>query len=120
MLPCAICREPIPKPLYRSASDVSVTSLCEILPVGTEVWYCDACTHLQTRELGELEEYYDSAYQILIDSEEEDQLYALVDGKKVFRTAHQVATLLAKVSLPEKARVLDYGCAKSATLRALT
>ena len=117
---CHVCRQPLPAPLYRSARAVSVTSLCEVRPEQVTVSFCAKCGHLQTEAMADLDQYYDRTYKILIDSEDEDQLYAVMDGRKVFRTEHQVDTLRAKVSLPTGARVLDYGCAKSSTLRRLT
>jgi hypothetical protein len=41
------------------------------------------------------------------------------DGRQIYRCAHQAETLLAKIQLPCDARVLDYGCAKGATLKAV-
>lgn len=114
---CNVCQQPLGAPLYQSARAVSITSLCEVRPERTTVSFCAACGHLQTEALPDLGAYYDRDYQILINSEEEDQLYAVVAGRKVFRTEHQVGTLLAKAPPPARARVLDYGCAKSSTLR---
>lgn len=67
----------------------------------------------------DLTTYYDQNYRILIDSEDEDQLYVRPDGSKTFRTTHQVETLLAKANLPQGSSVLDFGCAKSSTLKRL-
>lgn len=67
----------------------------------------------------DLTTYYDQNYRILIDSEDEDQLYVRPDGSKTFRTTHQVETLLSKVALPHNSSVLDFGCAKSSTLKRL-
>jgi SAM-dependent methyltransferase len=67
----------------------------------------------------DLAAYYAHAYTILIDSEEEDQLYQVVGGRRVMRVEHQVRTLQAKLPLPPGARVLDFGCAKSATMKGL-
>ena len=117
---CHVCGQPLQSPLYQSAHAVSITSLCVVRPERVAVAFCGACGHLQTEALADLGEYYDRNYKILIGSEDEDQLYAVVDGRKVFRTEHQVNTLLAKVPLPTGARVLDYGCAKSSSLRRLT
>lgn len=64
--------------------------------------------------------YYDRDYQILVESEEEDQVYQVVGGVIAYRTVHQVQILLDKVELPSGAKILDYGCAKSSTLRTLT
>ncbi|WP_043310829.1 class I SAM-dependent methyltransferase [Pseudomonas sp. ML96] len=83
----------------------------------TRVYFCDGCSHLQTNELPNLVEYYAQEYEINTASEDIDQLYKVVDGKLVYRAEHQAATLLSKVDFPVGARVLDYGCAKSPTLR---
>ena len=114
---CLVCDSPLGDPVYDSANPVAVTSLCELRKAPTVVRFCPRCGHLQTEALPGLVGYYDQDYKILIDSEEEDQLYAVVKGRKIFRTEHQVETLLNKVALPSSARVLDYGCAKSSTLR---
>jgi SAM-dependent methyltransferase len=83
------------------------------------VYFCNTCGHVQTTEIEGIADYYDREYRILIDSEEEDQLYEVRNGSIVYRTDHQVSTLLSKLSLPQGARILDYGCAKGATLRKL-
>ena len=116
---CNICNDPLGAPVYESVRPVSITSLCQVLAGPTCVWHCANCGHTQTAPLPALEKFYAEEYHILTTSEEEDQLYSVRDGKKLFRTEHQVDTLLAKVSLPPNARVLDYGCGKAATLKAL-
>ncbi len=117
---CVVCDWELGKPLYRSPQPRSVTSLCEVRPHGVTVHFCDRCGHLQSGVLDDLPAYYNQDYKILIASEDEDQLYAtLPDGRRVFRTEHQVETLLRLASPSAGARVLDYGCAKSSTLRAL-
>jgi 2-polyprenyl-3-methyl-5-hydroxy-6-metoxy-1,4-benzoquinol methylase len=64
--------------------------------------------------------FYESDYDILVNSEEEDQIYEVKpDGKQVYRTAHQVKVLLDKLLLPSGARILDYGCAKSSITKSL-
>src|SRR3712207_9139150 len=45
--------------------------------------------------------------------------YKVVDGKKIFRLEHQAATLLRKLQIPQGARILDYGCAKGASIRSV-
>ncbi|MSU41101.1 MAG: class I SAM-dependent methyltransferase [Pedosphaera sp.] len=119
MATCNICCQPLGEPLYVSAEPISVTSLCHTLPDRATVFHCATCGHLQTQPLANLDAYYAAQYRMLVDSEEEDQLYAVEDGRQIFRTEHQVRTLLAQVALPQGARVLDYGCAKAMTLRAL-
>ncbi len=119
MSTCNICRSSLKAPVYRSDGATSITSLCDIYQGKTEVFLCDRCGHLQTTEVTGLDAYYDTTYKILTDSEEEDQLYEIRESKKIYRVEHQMQTLISKVSLPEGARVLDYGCAKSSMLRRL-
>lgn len=119
MATCNICSAPLGPPGYRSARPVSVTSLCEVLAGHTEVFHCLSCKHVQTTPLPDLAAYYDKTYQILVGSEDEDQLYTVTNGRRVFRTEHQVETLLRLVEVPQDARVLDFGCAKASTLKAL-
>ncbi len=117
---CNVCEHTLGEPVYRSPSDQSITSMAQIRPGCTVVYLCERCGHLQTTPLPHLDEYYDHDYHILVESEDEDQLYRIEpDGRKVFRVEHQVETLLSKVDLPQGARVLDFGCAKGATARRL-
>lgn len=119
MVKCNVCQSSIQKSIYNSEGNLSITSLCETYPQKTEVFFCARCSHLQTTEIENVDEYYDQTYKILIDTEEEDQLYQVINNKKIFRIDHQVQVLLEKLTLPENAFVLDYGCAKSATLKKL-
>jgi len=116
---CNVCGSRLKQPIYVSDSPVSVTSLCQLYRGQAEVFFCNDCGHIQTAEIEGIAEYYDQEYRILIDSDEEDQLYEVRDGTIIYRTDHQVSTLLAKLELPRGGRVLDYGCAKGATLRKL-
>ena len=116
---CNICDEALGAPVYESALPVSITPLCQVLEGHTRVWHCTNCGHTQTAPLPALGKFYAEDYHILTASEEEDQLYAVRDGEKIFRTEHQVATLLEKLDLPLPAQVLDYGCGKASTLKAL-
>lgn len=116
---CRICDAALGGPVYESPEPVSVTSLCQVLEGHTRVWHCRSCGHLQTLPLPALDRFYAEDYHILTASEEDDQLYALAGGRKIFRTEHQLATLRDKVTIADRARVLDYGCGKAATLKAL-
>jgi SAM-dependent methyltransferase len=116
---CNVCGSSLGQPLYRSPGAESLTSLCEVWRGETTVFLCEDCGHLQTDELPDIDAYYDHEYNILVESVDEDQIYRVVDGKPVYRTDHQVATLVRKVPLGHGALVLDYGCAKGATLRKL-
>jgi len=114
---CVVCGKTIGGALYASSSAESLTSLCTVSPQPALVYGCASCGHLQTPPLADLEEYYRSTYRILIATEEEDQLYAVREGRPVYRADHQAATLLTRVEVPPSARILDYGAAKGATMR---
>jgi SAM-dependent methyltransferase len=114
---CNLCGNSIDRPVYLAPNNLSVTSLRQLYPVRTEVYFCTRCVHLQTPELTDLTAYYDQTYRMLIDTDDEDQLYEVVGDRTIYRYPHQAETLLAKVSLPSGARVLDYGAAKGTTLR---
>jgi SAM-dependent methyltransferase len=81
------------------------------------VYFCEKCGHLQTSELPNLVEYYAQEYEINLASDDDDQLYKVVDGKPIYRAEHQAAVLLSKVEFFPGCRVLDYGCAKAQTLK---
>ena len=116
---CAICDKPLGDVMYRSTAGLSLTSLCRIHPAVTEVRACAHCGHLQTRAIADVDDYYDTEYDILVASEEEDQVYEVRDGEPLYRTTHQVSTILAHLNFDRPLRLLDHGCAKSSTIRAL-
>ncbi len=114
---CNVCGQALGAPVYASGTGTSVTSLCELEPTPTRVYFCRHCGHLQTPQLADLHSYYSNDYKILVNSAEEDQLYKVVDGRKIFRSEHQAKTLMDVVDIRPKARILDYGCAKAATIQ---
>lgn len=119
-LSCNVCAAPLTHMLYESEGAQSLTSLCQVRPGVTRVHACGQCAHLQTEEMVDAASFYESDYDILVNSEEEDQIYEVKpDGAQIYRTAHQVKVLLDKLPLPSGARILDYGCAKSATIKNL-
>lgn len=119
-LSCNVCAAPLTHALYESEGTHSLTSLCQVRPGVTRVYACVRCAHLQTEEMADSAAFYESDYDILVHSEEEDQIYEVKpDGTQVYRTAHQVKVLLDKLPLPPGARILDYGCAKSAMIKSL-
>ena len=118
-LSCCICSSPLGESIYESAGEMSITSLARTYPGKTQVYFCDACEHVQTSELPDIDDYYDKAYNILAESEEEDHIYEYDGDKPVYRNDHQLNLLTAKTRLPEGGRVIDYGCGKGATLRGL-
>lgn len=116
---CVVCLKPLDQPVFRQEGEYCVTSLARPMLGKIEVYWCDDCGHLQTVPVENIDQYYDGSYNILVGSEDEDQLYGIVNGKKVFRAEHQLNTLLSKVDLPDGARVLDYGCGKAPVLKLL-
>lgn len=119
---CNVCDSPLAKLIYDPQNNVSLTSLCRIQDGSIRVFACTTCGHIQTNEMENLEDYYSESYTILLNSEEEDQIYKIIDGQPLYRTTHQVNTLFAKVGkdfLQSNQRILDYGCAKSSTMKQL-
>jgi SAM-dependent methyltransferase len=116
---CTVCGTPLSDKLYDSGDALSLTSLCTVHDGRTEVYACSCCAHVQSTAMAGIDAYYDDSYDILVDSEEEDQIYEVVAGHKVYRTEHQVKVLRDKFELTTGMRILDYGCAKSATMRTL-
>lgn len=110
---CNICHTSLDQAVYQSTSDKALTSLCEITQGKTQVWSCHHCGHIMTRQLLNAKQYYSEDYKILLNHDDEDQIYELIGDKIVYRTQHQLSTLLKKITLKPHARVLDYGCAKA-------
>ena len=105
------------EPIYAADNGKSITSLCEIHTVPTTVWHCRACTHMRGRVLDDNKTYYESDYRISLNDDEEDQIYEKSGGRIIYRTQHQARVLLDKLDLGGKPRILDYGCAKSTTMK---
>lgn len=120
MINCNVCNSTLASKIYDTEGATSITSVCTAVDYPTEVYYCTNCGHIQTVEMPDELSYYDETYNFLADSEEEDQIYMVENGKIVYRTQHQVTTMLEKLDLSNGSRVLDYGCAKSSTMRELT
>lgn len=116
---CSVCDNRLDDLLYRSPGGRSLTSLNRIHPSSTAVYVCHDCGHLQTETIANVDTYYDTQYDILVDSEEEDQIYEAHEGKTIYRTEHQLKILLEKLQFERHVDLLDYGCAKSSTVRAL-
>lgn len=115
---CVVCGTPSGAPVYRRENG-SVSSTARALAAPTVVYVCEVCAHVQTPALDDIGHYYDSAYNVHLESDEADDLYAVREGVPVYRAQHQAAVALAKLDLPAGASVLDYGCGKGMSLRAL-
>ncbi len=97
-----------------------MTSLCEFRDGQKRVWACAYCGHLRGDNLPDSASYYDVEYRISLNHDNEDQIYEVRRDKNiVYRTEHQVHTLLDKFNLSFGSSVLDYGCAKASTPRLL-
>lgn len=120
MIKCALTDRNLQTPIYQSQNDRSITSLSEICNGVTLVYLNDNIGHLQTNEIENIETYYDKQYQFFDQSEEDDVLYKVVDGKKVFRQQHQVDTLVSKIQFKAGMKILDYGCAKGTVMKRLS
>ena len=116
---CNVCGNSLEDKIYEASASKSLTSLSVAASNPTEVYFCHNCEHLQTLEYGDESSYYDVSYNILSESEEEDQIYLVKNGKPIYRTEHQVSTLLSKVNIYDGIQILDYGCAKSSTMAKL-
>lgn len=116
---CNVCRSPLGHPIFDSADTGSLTTMNALIDGRTTVYFCEVCQHAQTSELPDLVDFYASQYEINLESDEEDQLYDVIDGKQVYRSDHQANVLMSKIDLSQHRKVLDYGCAKAPSLRAV-
>ena len=77
---CNVCDSPLGEPIFSSRSDIALTSLCERRTGRVRVWSCTHCGHLLGQPLVATEAYYASDYRILLDHDEEDEIYEMGDG----------------------------------------
>jgi SAM-dependent methyltransferase len=98
---------------------MSISSTARQIAVPTVVYVCEVCAHVQTPPLEDIGNYYDTDYNVHLESDDTDDLYAVRDGTPVYRAQHQANIALEKLALPDGASVLDYGCGKGMSLRAL-
>ncbi len=96
-----------------------MTSLGDPIAGDVTLYFCDRCGHPQGAGVAEIAQFYRDDYHIHTANADDDDLYEIRNGQPVFRSAHQLETLLAKASIPQGGQVLDYGCAKAATLKRL-
>jgi SAM-dependent methyltransferase len=116
---CLVCSTPSGAPAYRHDGAISVSSTARAIAVPTIVYVCATCGHVQTPPLEEIGAYYDTAYNVHLESDDSDDLYAVRDGVPLYRAQHQANVALEKLALAPGASVLDYGCGKGMSLRAL-
>lgn len=116
---CNVCFKKFDQPLYDSSEEFSITTMNRMVSGTTRVHFCSFCGHLQTNELPDLKNFYAHEYEINIDGENSDQVYAVINGRPVFRSDHQAEVLLSKMPYLTGYRILDYGCGKASTVKKL-
>jgi SAM-dependent methyltransferase len=116
---CNVCRSAAISPVFRSGERFSLTTMNTLIEGETIVSYCPDCDHVQSDELPNLAAFYAEEYEINLPGADDDQLYAVVDGREVYRSDHQAQVLADKIDLTKFRNVLDYGCAKAPSLRKL-
>lgn len=117
---CKVCSSRFKKPFFVSTDNFSITTMNKMVRGKVQVDFCHECGHLQTNELPNLKEFYANEYEANLSSDEDDQIYDIVNGKPVFRAEYQASVLASKVALFPGCRILDYGCAKAPTLKKLS
>ena len=117
---CPICSLETNDVVLNLASTTSVSSIGISRLEPLIVWFCSTCNHAFKSEINDTKQFYESEYEISVKSDEDDQIYEIAEnGEITYRTQHQVNILLASGELNEKARVLDYGCAKGLSTQRL-
>ena len=77
---CRICESALAQPDYR-ADAPAMTSLSTMIDIGTEVFVCRTCGHVQSPDLPDVQGFYDHDYRISLQSDGHDQLYEMsADG----------------------------------------
>ncbi|MEP3437324.1 MAG: methyltransferase domain-containing protein [Hoeflea sp.] len=117
MLLCNVCSAELGSPVYHGGEHTSITTMNKVVAGQTRIFHCRTCDHLQTEELPDLERFYAEEYSINESGVDDDQLYEIRNGKEIYRSEHQAAVALDKLDLQGNPKILDYGCAKGATLR---
>lgn len=114
---CNICHNGFGEPIYHVKGLAGLTSLNSSHDQETIVWFCESCGHTMTKPLADIGAFYDEQYGINIDSDDDDQLMKVENGRNIFRTDYQKDTLFQKIDIPRGAAVLDFGAAKALTLQ---
>lgn len=114
---CNICSLELKEPVYQGEPKNSLTSINTQSTQATIVWFCPQCAHTMTSPLEDIAAFYGEDYSLGIQSEDEDQLIKVENGKPVYRTDYQKETLFGKIALPEGAFIVDFGSGKAGTLK---
>ena len=109
MIKSTLTSNKLSKPIYQSINDISITSLSKILKCNTLIYQDEEIAHLQTKEIENLDKYYDENYDFFDQSDEDDIIYQVLNGKKIFRQEHQLNILSKKLVLQDNMKILDFG-----------
>jgi SAM-dependent methyltransferase len=117
---CNICQGTNLDEIYRFTGK-AVTSVYSEGSEDSSIYFCSRCGHVVTEPLVNITEYYANNYDFGIGSEEEDQLLKIIDGKRIYRYAYQAETLIKILDIHNRTncKILDFGAAKSSTLKKL-
>jgi len=110
---CRIC-DNVAEHIFYSAPR-SILAITRPVDVAINVYACRRCGHAQSEDI-DFEKFYDREYQFQLESQDHDELHAVVNGHKIYRTDLQADIAQRLVSLKKNAKVLDYGAAKGRTL----
>lgn len=113
---CNICSTSM-RMVYTSPKDKSLTSLGKIISQSFTSWVCEECGHVKKSTIDNEQEYYAKNYNLLIESEDEDQICVGADGEKYYRLDYQAKLVKDFVDIKNHQKVLDYGSAKAMTLK---
>jgi 2-polyprenyl-3-methyl-5-hydroxy-6-metoxy-1,4-benzoquinol methylase len=105
--------------IYNSNSKESITSLSKYIQGDTKIFLDKDIVHLYTEPIYNADAFYDTEYNISIDTIDEDQLYSINGEKKIYRIQHQIDQFLLKNELFNGLKILDYGCAKGGVMQNL-
>jgi len=94
----------------------SIIAITKPINAAVNVYLCEHCGHAQSDDI-DYKKFYDRDYRFQLLSSDYDELHAIVDKKRIYRTDLQAQIAAELLDVPSGAKVLDYGAAKGATLR---
>lgn len=115
---CRVCGSDLTELIIHQAAP-TVTSVKSLANTDMELLHCVACNHVQAFNSINVNEFYDSNYEISLETEEHDQLHQDKAGNYVERTKLQAQIMLELVDMFENMTVLDFGAGKASTLKHL-
>src|SRR5262245_57355426 len=111
---CRICGSATDR-IFHSAPP-SVISISKVIQLHISVYVCASCGHGQSDDIY-FRNFHDREYRFQLESRDHDELHAVVEGKKIYRTELQANITSELLDAPIGAKILDYGALKAKTLR---